>query len=358
VNKIVKEDIERIIALNKEALRAFEGKSVLVTGGAGFLGSYFVDLLALWNETEASTRCQIYCLDTFITGTERRLQHLDGKAYFHKLQQSVTQPLPSGIKADYILHFASIASPTFYRKYPVETIDSNVAGTRSLLEHAHANGTKSMVFLSTSEIYGDPTEGNIPTPEDYRGNVSCTGPRACYDESKRMGETLCTTFFRAKGVAVKIVRPFNVYGPGLRIDDRRVIPDMFSGAFFRQEIVLHSDGSPTRSFCYVSDAIDGILRILLSRHEGAPFNLGNDEQEISMRDLAITVQSLFPGNVKVIFKKSGDSDYLVDNPQRRCPNLEKIKTLTGYHPKTSLKEGLGRLKRWYENEMNWNKGGL
>jgi UDP-glucuronate decarboxylase len=352
VHRIIKEDLEGVIASNKRLLSAFEGEGVLVTGGAGFLGSYFVDLLALWNETEATKGCQIYCLDTFITGTPKRLAHLEGKGYFHKVAQSVVQPLPAGLKASYILHFASIASPTFYRKYPVETIDSNVGGTRNLLEYARASKAKSMVFLSTSEIYGDPTDGNIPTPEAYRGNVSCTGPRACYDESKRMGETLCTTFYRANGVPVKIVRPFNVYGPGLRIDDKRVIPDMFSDAFSRQEIVLHSDGTPTRSFCYVSDATEGILRILLSGHNGEPFNLGNDAQEISMLELAKTVQSLFQGNVALTFKKSGESDYLVDNPQRRCPDLGKIKSLTGYSPKVSLKDGLARLKQWYEDGNN------
>ncbi len=350
-HEIIMSDVEGIIKSNEGLMRSFDGQSVLVTGGAGFLGSYFVDLLAAWNEKHAAKPCEIYCMDTFITGTPKRLAHLEGRPHFHKLRQSVTEPLPDALKADYILHFASIASPTFYRKYPLETIDSNVAGTRNLLEHAAANKIKSMLFLSTSEIYGDPSPENIPTREDYRGNVSCTGPRACYDESKRLGETLCTTYFRLKGVPVKMARPFNVYGPGLRLDDRRVIPDMFSGAFGQRQIVLHSDGSPTRSFCYVSDAVDCFLRILLSQHSGEPFNVGNDQQEISMLDLARMVSSLFWEGVSVSFQKSAEGDYLADNPQRRCPDLKKVKRLAGHEPRVSLQDGLKRLKSWYESEL-------
>lgn len=346
---VIKEDVQRILDANREAMRSFDGSGVLISGGAGFLGAYFCDLLSLWNETGAKEQCEIYCLDTFITGTPKRIAHLEGKKYFHKIKQSITQPLPPSLDASYLMHFASIASPTFYRKYPVETIDSNVLGTRTLLEYAAAHKIKSMIYLSTSEIYGDPPADKIPTSEDYRGNVSCTGPRACYDESKRLGETLCTVFYKHKGVPVKTIRPFNVYGPGLRIDDKRVIPDLFTGAFFHNEITMHSDGSPTRSFCYVSDATDAMLKVLLSQHNGEAFNIGNDLEEISMLGLAQAVQSMFPG-LKLIFSPSAEKDYLTDNPQRRCPNLSKIKKLTGYEPKVMLKEGLLRLKKWYEAE--------
>ncbi len=347
----IAKDIEGIIAENSGILGKFGGQGVLVTGGAGFLGAYFVDMLMAWNDSHAGEPCEVYCLDTFITGTPKRLAHLEGKKHFHKLKQSVTDPLPQGLEADYLLHFASIASPMFYRKYPIETIDSNVAGTRNLLEYAVAKKIKSMLFMSTSEIYGDPPADMIPTKEDYRGNVSCTGPRACYDESKRLGETLCVNFFRARGAPVKIARPFNVYGPGLRLDDRRVIPDLFSGAFSRKEIIMYSDGKPSRSFCYVSDAVSAFARILLSGHNGESFNVGNDLEEITMGTLASEVAGLFGGSVKIEYRKSEDKEYLTDNPQRRCPDLSKIRKLTGYQPKVRLKEGLARMKEWYESEI-------
>jgi dTDP-glucose 4,6-dehydratase/UDP-glucuronate decarboxylase len=352
----IRRDVEGIIDANRKALSQLDGRGILITGGAGFLGAYFLDLLSLWNETGAKKHCQIYCLDTFITGTPRRIAHLEGKGYFHKIAQSVTEPLPPGLEVDYIMHFASIASPTFYRKYPLETIDSNVAGTRNLLEYAAKRKIASIVFLSTSEIYGDPVASMIPTPEDYRGNVSCTGPRACYDESKRLGETLCMTFFRQKNVPVKIIRPFNVYGPGLRIDDKRIIPDLFHSAIFEGGIALHSDGKPTRSFCYVSDAVDAMLKVLLSKLDGEQFNVGDDSQEISMLELAKMVRSQFSDEMKLTFKASEEKDYLTDNPLRRCPDLKKIRSLLGYEPKVGLAEGLSRLKGWYERELEETGG--
>jgi len=344
------EDVENVGKANAPLLRQLEGESVLITGAAGFLGAYFADLLSYWNETGAKNQIQAYCLDTFITGTPKRLAHLEGKPYFHKLAQSVTAPLPPGLDAKYILHFASIASPTFYRLHPLETIEANVIGTKNLLDYAASNHAKSVLIMSTSEIYGDPPGEKIPTPEDYRGNVSCTGPRACYDESKRLGETLAINYHQVKGVRVKIARPFNVYGPGLRLDDKRVLPDMFSGAYANQEIFLHSDGTPTRSFCYVSDALDAFLKIMMSGYNGEPFNVGNDLEEIPMGHLAESISSLFGGGVRITYRKSQDKDYLTDNPQRRCPDLAKIKRLTAYAPKVMLKEGLARLKAWYDTE--------
>jgi dTDP-glucose 4,6-dehydratase/UDP-glucuronate decarboxylase len=235
--------------------------------------------------------------------------------------------------------------------HPIETMDANTIGTRRLLDYAAKRKIKSMLFMSTSEIYGDPFPEYIPTSEDYRGNVSCTGPRACYDESKRFGETLCVNFFRTRGVPVKIARPFNFYGPGLRLEDKRVIPDFFTNAFTGEDIVMHSDGKATRSFCYASDGIDGLLKILLSDQDGESFNVGNDREEISMRTLAEEVAGLFSNGMGVKFEASEDREYLTDNPQRRCPNLGKIRTKLGYEPEVMLHEGLGRTKRWYEDNM-------
>jgi dTDP-glucose 4,6-dehydratase/UDP-glucuronate decarboxylase len=226
-------------------------------------------------------------------------------------------------------------------------MDANAGATRSLLEFACRSKIKSMLYFSSSEIYGDPPADQIPTKEEYRGNVSCTGPRACYDESKRYGETLCVNFWKASGVPVKTVRPFNVYGPGMKIDDRRVIPDFFRDAFDGRDIVLLSDGRATRSFSYVSDAADGFMKVLLSDFSGEAFNVGNDREEITMVTLANEVRALFGNKISVVFKTSDDKNYLTDNPVRRCPDLGKIRRLLGYEPKVMIREGLGRMKDWY-----------
>ena len=187
-DSIIEEDVGRILKANP-GLSALEKKEVLVTGGAGFLGAYFLDVFAALNDSSGA-KARITCLDTFISGTPKRIEHLQGRKDVRLLKGSITDPLPKDVRPDYILHCASIASPTFYRQHPIETMDANVNGTRNLLEYASKKKIISMVFFSTSEIYGDPPKENIPTPETYRGNVSCTGPRACYDESKRFGETL------------------------------------------------------------------------------------------------------------------------------------------------------------------------
>ena len=206
---------------------------------------------------------------------------------------------------------------------------------------------ESFLFFSTSEIYGDPDPACIPTPETYRGSVSCTGPRACYDESKRYGETLCVNFWQARKVPVKIVRPFNNYGPGLKITDRRVIPDLFRDVLAGRNPVLLSDGRATRTFCYSSDAITGYLLALLGPHPGESFNIGAEQPEISMRELADKIIQTAGKALKVEFKQSDDANYLTNDPNRRCPAIEKARRLLGYNPKITLEAGLERTCRYY-----------
>jgi dTDP-glucose 4,6-dehydratase/UDP-glucuronate decarboxylase len=248
---------------------------------------------------------------------------------------------------DFIIHAASIASPVFYRKHPIQTMDANVTGLRHLLDAAVARPVESFLFFSTSEIYGDPDPANIPTRETYRGNVSCTGPRSCYDESKRYGETLCVNFWQVHHVPVKIVRPFNNYGPGLKISDRRVLPDFFRDVLAGRNLVLLSDGRATRTFCYISDAINGYLRALLSGHQGESFNIGADAPEISMRALAEMVVKISGQHLRVEHRQSDDPKYLTDNPQRRCPSLEKSRRLLAYEPRVPLPTGLERMYQYY-----------
>jgi nucleoside-diphosphate-sugar epimerase len=284
------------------------------------------------------------------------LQHLSTDPALTLVRHDIVNPVPADAGPfDYIIHAASIASPTFYRKCPIETMDANVNGLRHLLDHslrqAAAHPVRGFLFFSSSEIYGDPTPDSIPTPETYRGYVSCTGPRACYDESKRYGETLCVSFAAVHGLPIKVARPFNNYGPGLKISDRRVIPDMARDILLGRDVVLLSDGSPRRTFCYVADAVTGYLKILVRGRSGEAYNIGTEEPEISMAELAERLaglgRELLGYQGKVVRQQSADRDYLVDNPNRRCPVIEKARTELGYQPSVSLDDGLRRTLLWY-----------
>jgi dTDP-glucose 4,6-dehydratase/UDP-glucuronate decarboxylase len=330
-----------------DAVQRFSGKRVLLTGGAGFLGAHFVHFFAALNDSGALAEpCKLNVWDNFSRGMPPWIQALSDRADLQFEKRDITQPQTID-KVDMIIHAASIASPIFYRLHPIETMDANVIGLRLLLDHSLQQPVESFLFFSTSEIYGDPDPASIPTPETYRGNVSCTGPRACYDESKRYGETLCVNFAAAHRVPVKIARPFNNYGPGLKITDRRVIPDLFRDILADRNPVLLSDGRATRTFCYISDAITGYLLALLSKYDGEPFNIGADAPEISMRELTDKVIAVSGKSLKTEFQRSSDENYLVDNPNRRCPDLTKSRRMLGYEPKVSLEEGLARTYRYY-----------
>lgn len=325
----------------------FSGKTIFLTGAAGFLGAHFVHyFLNLNTQRLIDSPCRLVAVDNFIRGVPAWLDALRNRSEVTLHHRNIIEKWDYGA-ADFIIHAASIASPTYYRKHPIETMDANVLGLRNLLDHAVRRPPESFLFFSTSEIYGDPDPAHIPTSEDYRGNVSCTGPRACYDESKRFGETLCVNFHQVHGVPVKIVRPFNNYGPGLSITDRRVLPDFFRNVLEERNIVLLSDGRATRTFCYVSDAITGYLLALLSGHQGEPFNIGTESPEISMRELAELVIKVSGKALQVEFRTSEDPNYTTDNPQRRCPNIGKARRLLGYHPRVSLPDGLMRLYAYY-----------
>ncbi len=253
-----------------------------------------------------------------------------------------------------MVHMASIASPTFYRQYPLETIDANIWGLRSLLDFYDQQKTlEGLLFFSSSEIYGDPDPAHIPTSEDYRGNVSCVGPRACYDESKRFGETLCSIFSERRGVPITVARPFNNYGPGMRLGDKRLPADLASCVLEGRDIVLYSSGSPTRTFCYISDAITGYLLCLLYGKFEA-FNIGIEKPEITVKQLADIFQRVgqklvnYKGNVR--FEVSEDAAYLSHNPQRRCPVIDKARKLLGYQPAVSVEEGVERYMKFLIEE--------
>jgi UDP-glucuronate decarboxylase len=347
VSPVIQADIKVIYDALENKLNQIEGSRWLISGGAGFLGGYFLDLLDYCNKNIFQKPCRIICIENFISGTLARIQHLKDNKYIEIIKADLVKPMQFKGNFDYIIHAASIASPTFYRKYPLETIETNVLGLKNLLDLGKNTDLKSFLYFSTSEIYGDPSPEFIPTPEHYHGHVSCTGPRACYDESKRLGETLAVNYYRQYGLPVKTVRPFNIYGPGLKLEDKRVIPDFFKEALYNKKITIFSDGRPTRSFCYVRDAITGFMLALLSHYDGEAFNVGNDELEINIKTLANMIAKLV-GGVQIEFGQSNEADYLTDNPQRRCPDLTKARTLLNYEPKVNLETGLEKTLAWYK----------
>jgi nucleoside-diphosphate-sugar epimerase len=360
VQDVVFQDLKYICTGAKEEFICLSGKKLLITGGAGFLGYYLVQSVLHWNTKVDEDRCiRVAVYDNYMRGVPEWLTKLQRDKNLTLVKHDITNPLPADTDDfQYIIHAASIASPTYYRKYPIETMDANVNGLRYLLEYCQEQKEKGrpvegFLFFSTSEIYGDPTPENIPTPETYRGNVSCTGPRACYDESKRYGETLCVNFAQVYDLPIKVARPFNNYGPGLKISDKRVIPDFARDILTGRDVVLLSDGSPTRTFCYVADAIVGYYKILVKGRPGEAYNIGAESPEISMAKLAERMAELsryiFNYQGQVVFEVSPDQDYLVDNPNRRCPVIDKARTELGYNPEITLEEGLMRSLVWYHD---------
>ena len=358
--QIINEDILRIAEGLKNEIKLMKGKTFLITGGAGFLGYYLVHFLNYLNSLNCNVKIIIF--DNFQRGYPEWLKKLKSSSDIDIVNHDMTDKLPKELpEVDYIIHAASIASPIFYRKHPIETIDANIIGLRSLLDYAlerkkNDRPISSLLFFSSSEIYGDPDYENIPTSEEYRGNVSCTGPRASYDEAKRFGETLCINFSKQYDLPIKIARPFNNYGPGLKITDTRALPDFAKNILDGNDILLFSDGSPTRTFCYITDAIIGYYKVLINGVNGDYYNIGIDSPEISIKQLAeIAIENakeLFNYKGKLVYGESSDDDYLTDNPNRRCPDITKAKTLIGYNPKIDVHEGVKRTLIWYSDNYN------
>jgi UDP-glucuronate decarboxylase len=364
---IVREDLDFIVQRAGAELEQMSGRRLLVVGGAGFLGHYLVQSALHWNALN-SNRAPIHVtlLDNYARGVPDWLKRIESNPALSLLKHDIGKPMPENSEGfQFIIHAASIASPIYYRKHPLETMDANVGGLRNLLDFGlrNAKGNSPLagfLFFSSSEIYGDPPLDQIPTPETYRGNVSCTGPRACYDEAKRYGETLCVTFAGQHGLPAKVARPFNNYGPGLKITDRRVISDFAVDIFGARDIVMFSDGSARRTFCYVADAICGYYKVLVKGRPGEAYNIGVEEPEITMLDLAekmaALARDLFGYKGKVVRHESPDKDYNTDNPNRRCPILTKARSELGYDPQISLDEGLRRSLIWYSTNREAAEG--
>lgn len=340
---MLEQDIAEIADGLRDVKSLLEGKTLLITGGRGFLGRYFTAALARLNETVMEKPVRMIVLDNLITAGRdgSRIEKVPNVEF---IQHDIVQPLELPQAPDYILHAAGIASPFYYRAYPLETLEVATAGTKRMLELANKCRSR-IIFFSSSEIYGDPDPRAVPIQESYRGNVSCQGPRACYDESKRLGETLCYIYHERHGVSVSTVRPFNVYGPGMQESDYRVLPNFASRIKAGLPLHIYGNGNQTRTFCYISDAIVGFIRALVKGVPGEAYNIGNPEPEVSMLQLAQIIEKVLGRKIAYDLATYPDS-YPADEPQRRCPDIRKARLQLGYEPKVTIEEGLRRFLTW------------
>lgn len=322
---------------------AFSGKVVVFTGACGFLGTYFMALFERLNRDVLKTPVKVIAYDNLVSSAHGpELMREFGSIRF--LEQNIIQPLSIDGPVDYVFHAAGIASPIWYRTHPLQTLDVATHGTRNMLDLARAKEAK-FLYFSSSEIYGDPDPRHVPTSENYFGNVSCRGSRACYDEGKRVGETLCDIYHDHYGVHTVAVRPFNVYGPGLRERDYRVLPNFASRMKAGKPLLVYGSGRQTRTFCYVADAIAGFMLAITKGVPGDVYNIGNPNPEITMEELAMRVKAV--AGDKVTYRIADYPDgYPSNEPQRRCPDIRKAQLQLGYAPKVQLEEGLRRFFSW------------
>lgn len=298
---------------------------ILVTGGAGFIGSHLVERLLAGNH-------DVVCIDNLFTGSYENISDFMGNPHFVFAEHDIVDPLFLNDHVDQIYNLACPASPTQYQANPVHTVKANTIGVINMLGLARRHGAR-FLQASTSEVYGDPQVH--PQPESYRGNVSTTGPRACYDEGKRYAETICFDYMRMHGMEVKIVRIFNTYGPRMAVNDGRVISNFIVQALRGEPVTIYGDGTQTRSFCYVADLVNGLLRMMESDPGVAgPVNLGNPGEK-SMRELAEKIIAYTGSSSEIVEKPLP-----VDDPRRRCPDITLAKRMLGWEPTVSLDEGL------------------
>lgn len=306
----------------------------VITGGAGFIGSHLVERLLAEGEA-------VVVVDNFLTGSRENIAPFLTSGKIELIEVDASQPYAVAGEVDYVLHIASPASPVDFTKLPFEIMAVNTAGTRIAAELALAKGAR-FLFASTSEVYGDPEVH--PQREDYRGNVNVNGPRAVYDESKRFGETIVYAYRRYRGLDARVARIFNTYGPRMRPGDGRVIPNLVSQALAGQPLTVYGDGSQTRSFCFISDMVEGILR--LARSDVAePVNLGNPE-EMTVLAMAERIRALVDPALEIIFLPLPE-----DDPRRRRPDISRARALLGWAPRVGLEEGLARTISWFKKRV-------
>jgi len=302
-----------------------EPRRVLVAGGAGFVGSHLCDALLARGD-------EVICLDSFLTGSHRNIAPLTNHKRFSLIEHDICEKVPVRGRLDRIYNLACAASPPHYQADPIHTMMTSVVGTKNLLDLAQTSGAR-FLQASTSEVYGDPE--THPQREDYWGHVNCTGPRACYDEGKRAGETLCFDLLRQGRVDARIVRIFNTYGPRMRADDGRIVSNLIVQALSGDPLTIYGTGRQTRSFCYVSDLVAGLVALMeVDENPAAPVNLGNPG-EFTILELADLVMDLTGSHSAITFRPLP-----ADDPQRRRPDITRARELLGWQPRVPLAEGL------------------
>lgn len=346
--EIIQKDIEEIVSEFKEPLKKLEGNTILITGANGMIPSYIADTISEFNKN-SNNPAKLILYNRTKTNENSRLGYLLVNPHVKFIEQDIGKPFEIKEKVDIILHAASRANPISFKEEPIDTIDANVNGTRTFLDYAKENLLKQFLFFSSSEVYGNPSKENLPTSENYFGNVNSLGDMACYAESKRFSETLCMSFFRKYNIPVKLLRIFQTYGPGLR-NDGKTIANMFSKGIKEKKIILRDPGLSKRTYSYVSDTTRGILKVMFNGENGEAYNIGSDENYTSIRELAEIVRDTLgiESKIECPMKYSENSERI----QNRMPNIDKLRAL-GFSPIVNLKEGLKRLRDYYyETEIN------
>ncbi len=334
---MIPEDAQAVCDILSRDKISFQDRRILVTGGAGFIGSWICDVLL-------KQGAYVTCIDNLSSGLEKNIKGQAGKKNFDFIQHDISEPIEFKENFDLIMHLASRASPFEFDKYPIQILKANTLGIWISLGVAKKHSAR-FVYTSTSEVYGDPEPKYIPTPETYNGNVSPIGPRSCYDEAKRAGEAFVTAYKNQHGLDTRIVRIFNTYGPRMRSGDiyGRVVPRFIDQALSGKPITVFGDGAQTRSFTYIADQVEGILRLAFSGGtRGEVVNIGNNK-ETKIIELAELIKKMTSSNSEIVFQ-----DLPKDDPKRRYPDITKANRLLGWMPKTDLEEGLRKTIEWFK----------
>ncbi len=345
----LEDDIKFICeSLDKNVINFFEGKKIILTGAYGFLGRYFVEIFDNLNRNFLNKKILVHCIDNSITGNKSLISKKN--EYFKFYDKDASKKLILKDDIDIVIHAAGIASPFYYQAYPLETLEVAINGTKNFLDFAKEKNAK-FIFFSSSEIYGDPDQNNIPIKESYNGNLPTMSSRSCYDEGKRVGETLTHIYNRKYGIHTNVIRPFNVFGPGMQDTDYRVLPNFAKLIRLSKPLTVYGNGNQTRTFTYIVDAMIGYLLTISNGQSGEAYNIGTPNPELSILDLVSYLEIALEKKLEVNITKYPNS-YPADEPRRRCPDITKANEHLNFHPKMDLVKSLKKYINWSVNFHN------